>query len=98
MARTQTIVQLSDDLVRALDAEAARRGISRSALVREAVIALLAEQSVDAVDRAILAGYSRIPPATPDDWGDLGGATVVATGETLRRLDAEEERSGLPPW
>jgi hypothetical protein len=35
MARIQTLVQLTDDLVALLDAEAADRGVSRSALIRE---------------------------------------------------------------
>ena len=33
MARTQTMVQLSDDLLADLDREAARKGVSRSAQV-----------------------------------------------------------------
>lgn len=34
MARTQTMVQLSDDLINELDLLAAGRGVSRSALIR----------------------------------------------------------------
>jgi Ribbon-helix-helix protein, copG family len=33
MGRVQTIVQLTDELVELLDREAARRGVSRSALI-----------------------------------------------------------------
>lgn len=41
LARTQTMVQLSDELVAALDDEAERRNMSRSALIRQAVTEFL---------------------------------------------------------
>jgi predicted transcriptional regulator len=37
MGRVQTMVQLTDELVERLDREAARRGVSRSALIRSAL-------------------------------------------------------------
>lgn len=98
VARTQTIVQLSDELVEALDAEAARRGVSRSVVIREAITAFLAERGEAAITRAIVEGYRRVPPVTPDDWGDLAAQAERATLETLHRLDAEEEAAGLEPW
>lgn len=98
MARTQTIVQLNDRLLEQLDAESAARGISRSALVREAVERHLAEVSSAAVGRQIVAGYQRIPQNQPDEWGDLDLLADVSTRETLQRLDAEEAAAGLPPW
>ena len=42
MARTQTMVQLTQELVESLDALAARRAVSRSALIREFVVEGLA--------------------------------------------------------
>ena len=96
--RTQTIVQLNDELLEALDAEAARRGASRSALIREAIAAFLHEARQDVLTRQIVDGYRRLPPATPDEWGDLGAQTQRATLETLQRLDAEERAAGLDPW
>lgn len=98
MARAQTIVQLTEELVEALDAEAARRGVSRSALIREALIAFLAERGEAATTQAIVEGYRRVPPVTPDDWGDLAAQGERATLETLQRLDAEEQAAGLEPW
>lgn len=98
MARTQTIVQLSDNLVAQLDAEASERGISRSALVREAVERHLAEASSAAIGRQIVAGYRRIPQHQPDEWGDLGLRADVSTVETLQRLDDEEAAAGWSPW
>ena len=98
MARVQTLVQLSEELLEELDAEAARRGISRSALLREAVGAFLAETGGGAVTDAIVAGYTRIPPGTPDAWGDLEAERDRAAAETLQRLDAEERGAGVKPW
>lgn len=98
VARTQTIVQLTDDLVAALDAEATRRGVSRSALIREAVAAFLVENGDDAATRAIVAGYLRAPPGTPDEWGRLDAQGERATVELLHRLDAEEQAAGFDEW
>ena len=72
MARTQTMVQLSDELVAELDREAARVGQSRSALIRDAVIAYLAERSEAEKVRRYLDGYRRIPPGTPDPYVPMG--------------------------
>jgi predicted transcriptional regulator len=96
--RTQTIVQLTDDLIGELDAEAAARGISRSALIRMAVDAYLAGSRQAALTRAIVEGYRRLPPSEPDEWGDLERAGDVAMAETLQRLDSDERAAGQVPW
>jgi uncharacterized protein YndB with AHSA1/START domain len=62
MPRTQTIVQLSEQLLAELDARRAREGRSRSELIREAIEAYLASDRRKALDEAIVAGYARIPP------------------------------------
>jgi predicted transcriptional regulator len=98
MARVQTLVQLTDELLAELDAEAARRGVSRSALLRDAVTAYLAEARGDAATDALVAGYRRVPPETPDSWGNLEAERARASAETLQRLDAEERAAGLGPW
>jgi predicted transcriptional regulator len=98
MARTQTLVQLTDDLVALLDEEAAERGVSRSALIRMVLAEHLEERRQTSVSDAIVDGYRRIPPATPDAWGDAEHLTDQATTDLLQRLDAEEERDGLGPW
>lgn len=61
MARTQTLVQLSDELLRRLDERAAREGRSRSALIREAIEAYLYDEENARIDREIREGYERIP-------------------------------------
>lgn len=98
MARTQTLVQLSDALVAALDQRAARQGVSRSQLIREAVEAHLRDDLDTEISRRIVAGYERIPQATADDWGDVEAWVVGSAKQVHRRLDAEERDGGHPPW
>ncbi|HEX9697230.1 MAG TPA: ribbon-helix-helix protein, CopG family [Actinomycetota bacterium] len=93
MARIETLVQLTEELRRRLDEEAARRGISRSVLIREAAEAYLAAASQRDIDAAIVAGYNRIPQAAEDER-----TADAAARELLARLDAEEREAGLPPW
>jgi Ribbon-helix-helix protein, copG family len=98
MRRVQTMVQLTEDLVALLDREAARRGVSRSALIRTALEEFLRNDQEAAISRRIVDGYVRIPPETPDEWGDLAETTDQASVDLLRRLDAEERRQGRAPW
>jgi len=62
MARTQTLVQLTEDLLRRLDERATREGRSRSALIRDAIEAYLHDEERDRITREIIEGYERIPP------------------------------------
>lgn len=92
------MLQLSDELLESLDREAARRNISRSALVRGVLKDFLAADREAAIARRIVEGYERIPPATPDAWGELPAMTDRATLDLLHRLDAEERETGHRPW
>ncbi|HET8929802.1 MAG TPA: ribbon-helix-helix protein, CopG family [Acidimicrobiales bacterium] len=98
MARTQTMVQLTDDLVTELDVHAAGRGMSRSALIREALTIYLTEQRARDIGRQIVDGYRKRPPDEPDAWGDVAPAGSAGTREVLQRLDNEEQRDGRPTW
>lgn len=98
MARVQTMVQLSEELIELLDRRAAGEGLSRSALIRGVLEESFAEERAAAVGRQIAEGYERMPPATPDAWGDLEATADRAAGELLQRLDAEERAAGEPPW
>lgn len=98
MARVQTMVQLSADLIESLDREANRRDVSRSALIRSVLEDFLATDREASLARLIVDGYTRIPPATPDEWGDLGQMSDRATLDLLHRLDAEERAAGHEPW
>lgn len=98
MGRRQTLVQLTDEQVAALDALAGRQGRSRSSLIRRAVDDLLAADERAAIGRRIVEGYRRIPTGTPDEWGDLEAGADRAAAETTARLDAEERAAGHPPW
>jgi len=61
VSRTQTLVQLTDELLRRLDERAARDGRSRSALIRDAIEGYLHDETKAKIDREIIEGYERIP-------------------------------------
>lgn len=61
VTRTQTLVQLNEELLRRLDERAAREGRSRSALIRDAIEAYLYDEEKARIDREIIEGYERIP-------------------------------------
>lgn len=99
MARAQTIVQLTEDLVAQLDAEADRRGVSRSALIRDACVAYLAERSEAALIQRWIDGYKRIPQGNEvDEWGNLDEQLWAEHLENLRALEEEERQAGFDPW
>lgn len=89
--RTQTLVQLTDELVARLDEHAARRGISRSALVRELVAQGLAQERRDEASERLRRGYLRDPQVEGRDaWGDLSD-WVAANARRNRAALAREE-------
>lgn len=61
MARRQVLVQLDDDLVAALDAEAARGGFSRSELIRRGARRILEDARIEELERRHEEGYRRVP-------------------------------------
>ncbi len=78
MARTQTLVQLSDDLLAYLDARAAREGRSRSDLIREAVAGYIAGDRDAEIDRRIVEAYTRLPQEDLLDAERTAAAMVAA--------------------
>lgn len=68
MSRTATLVQLTQELVAALDQVAAERGLSRSHLIREAIEAYLADTLDAAIDREIIEAYRRQPQTADPAW------------------------------
>ncbi len=95
MVRTQTIVQLTAELVAGLDEEAERRKVSRSALIREAVTQYLENSRRSAAVERYVAGYRQFPPGTPDEWGDLDAEADRAGRELAQRIDAEADEAGV---
>jgi metal-responsive CopG/Arc/MetJ family transcriptional regulator len=83
MARTQTLVQLTEDLLRRLDERAAREGRSRSALIRDAIESYLYDEEKARIDREIVEGYERMPITDEE----------MKSAEAGVREDIEEE-----PW
>lgn len=78
MARQQTLVQLSDELVAALDQAAAVEGRSRSEIIRVAIRAYLHEALATTADQALVEGYRRFPQAASDGWSSLGAQAAIA--------------------
>jgi metal-responsive CopG/Arc/MetJ family transcriptional regulator len=78
MSRTQTLVQLTEDLLRRLDERAAREGRSRSALIRDAIEAFLYDETRARIDREIIEGYERIP-ATDEElaWAEKEAREMI---------------------
>jgi Arc/MetJ-type ribon-helix-helix transcriptional regulator len=78
MARRQTLVQLSDELIALLDERVARTGRSRSDLIRAAVERDLQADREAAIDAAIVEGYRRIPPSEHDPWAEASAKRSIA--------------------
>ena len=88
MARRQTLVQLTDDMVEILDALALKKGTTRSGLIRSVLEEYLKDEDEAEKDRRLIEGYTKFPPGGDDGWGDLDALAEDAA----RRLVAEE------PW
>ena len=76
MARTQTLVQLSDELLQRLDSYRAREGRSRSDVVREAIESYLAADREAEIDRLIVEAYTRQPPE--DVWTEQAAKQMIS--------------------
>lgn len=93
MARVQTLVQLSEELIAALDGVAERRGVSRSQVIREAVSAHLADLREVKLTAALVRGYQSSPQGGDDAWGSLDAFRRESRKRILERLDDEESAS-----
>lgn len=92
--RTQTLVQLNDELVQRLDAAAARRAVSRSHLIRDLLESALSETEVDETSASIVRGYTETPQSDArDEWGDLDAWTETLARRNLAALSAEEDEA-----
>ncbi len=78
VSRTQTLVQLTDKLLRRLDERAAREGRSRSALIRDAIEAYLYDEDKARIDREIIEGYERIPETEEEmRWAEESAREMI---------------------
>ena len=89
------MVQLTDELLAGLDREAQRLGLSRSALIRDAIVTFLAQRSQAEDVRKYVDGYRRQPPGRPDGWGQLDRDADLQGHDLALRLDEEERVAGL---
>jgi metal-responsive CopG/Arc/MetJ family transcriptional regulator len=89
IARKQTLVQLTDELVRLLDQRAAREHRSRSAVIRTAIESYLHDEREAEIDREIVAAYTRVPQTEEEhEWAEVG------MDDMLRRLEEDEGSDG----
>lgn len=92
MARTQTLVQLTDDLVDTLDRRAAALDVSRSALIRDLLTEALGPEHGQELSRRMISGYRDTPQETGEDaWGDLDEWSQANAQRNLAALRAEEQ-------
>jgi metal-responsive CopG/Arc/MetJ family transcriptional regulator len=77
MKKTQTLVQLTPDLLAALDQHSASTGRSRSDIIREAIRTYLEEVLDDEIDRKVVAGY-RKKPQKADRWAEAAARESIA--------------------
>jgi metal-responsive CopG/Arc/MetJ family transcriptional regulator len=77
MARRQTLVQFSDDLLARLDRYRTREGRSRSEVIRAAVERYLAEDREAEIDRLLVDAYTRRPQE--DAWSDEAARRMIAS-------------------
>jgi len=85
IARKQTLVQLTEDLILRLDRRAEREGKSRSAVIREAVEALLEDED----ERRYVEAYRRQPQTEEEvGWQDFD------LTEHMRAIREEEGDDG----
>ena len=76
IARTQTLVQLTPELIEALDDYRERSGAgSRSEVIRQAIARLLAEDREAQIDRQIVDAYRRRPQE--EIWGAEAARLLV---------------------
>jgi metal-responsive CopG/Arc/MetJ family transcriptional regulator len=76
MARTQTLVQLSDELLDRLDSYRAREGRSRSEVIREAIERYLQADREAEIDRLLVDAYTRQPP--DDLWSEQAARQMIS--------------------
>lgn len=77
VARQQTLVQLSDEILAVLDERAAKEGLSRSELIRQAIEQFLHDERKAAIDAAIVEAYTRIPDED-DPWAHAAARRSIA--------------------
>ena len=73
-------VRMSDDRVAAIDALVASGDRpSRASVIIEAIDRLVAQLEEEAIDRAIVEGYTRIPPTAEEmAWAEASGRRSIA--------------------
>ena len=77
VARQQTLVQLTDELLALLDEKAAKEGTSRSELIRQAIERYLRDERKAEIDAAIVEAYTRMPQPDYDPWAEASAIASI---------------------
>lgn len=75
--KTQTLVQLTSDLLAVLDQRSTATGRSRSDIIREAIKRYFEDDLEDEIDRRIVAGY-RSKPQGDDRLSEASAIEAIA--------------------
>lgn len=75
--KTQTLVQLTSDLLAALDQRSTATGRSRSDIIREAIKQYFENDLENKIDQRIVAGY-RKRPQSDDRWSEEAAIRSIA--------------------
>lgn len=99
MKPTQIAVRLPTDLLAEIDRIVeADEAASRADAVRRALDFWIQATKRRRTGEEIVAGYDRIPPGRPHDWGDLDAALDWGTAAALSDLERQEKEAGIEPW
>lgn len=90
------MVQLTDELVTALDARAARESRSRSELIRTILSEYLRDDRKAATDRQIVAGYTRQPQTDEELALARYNAELLAASEPWEPLNDPQTANASP--
>lgn len=85
------MVQLPDELVERADRRAALDGVSRSQVIRDALLAHLAPDE-QGIARAYAEGYERQPYGGEDAWGDIAAFHDALARERTARVRSQKGR------
>lgn len=88
----QIALRISDDLVSAVDrlCEQDPDSPTRSDLLRKAIEIYVEERQRNALERDIIAAYTRLPQSASDLWGSLSDQQDASSAALGGVLDAED--------
>lgn len=81
MAMKPTMIHLPAELIAQLDRRAIHDEVSRSQVVRDAIVAYIEVDSAAELDDRVRRAYATHPLDTPDAWGDMESFLTAVRSE-----------------